>query len=96
MRRDWAAHCRTHGLDSTCHRPWQWQRRRLLYLRAAGPTAAATSADTDETKMIVSASVGLSPCALLLEAHSIGAPAACRCPPIACTACTTCREELMT
>ena len=41
MRRDWAAHCRTHGLDSTCHRPWQWQRRRLLYLRAAGPTAAA-------------------------------------------------------
>ena len=48
MRRDWAAHCRTHGLDSTRHRPWQWQRRRLLYVRAAGPNAAATSADTDE------------------------------------------------
>ena len=62
-RRDWAAHCRTHGLGTTCHRPWQWQRRRLLYLRAAGPTAAATSADTDEHGRVGVDGLGPSVCA---------------------------------
>ena len=55
--------------------------------------AAATSADTDEHGRVCVG--GLGPYVLLLKA-TIGAPAACCCASFACTACTTCREELMT
>ena len=60
----------------------------------AGPNTAASSAATDEIGRVC-VSVPRSLCAAAQA--TTGAPPACPCAyaPFTCTACTTCREELM-